>query len=317
MDRDQFEYLLGQVAHLSGQQRSRLQAALEAPAAQDGLSGVLPDLQSCPHCQAPRSQLVGWGKQRGGQRYRCKACRRTCNALSGTPLAHLHKADRWLDYAQALIEGVSVRAAARQCGIAKNTAFLWRHRFLKAAIDHQAAHEQGIVEVDETFFLQSFKGQRHLPRPARRRGGAGATRGTGPDQIPVMVVRDREGHTADFPLVKLDADHVTTALQSLVDPEAVLCSDGASVYAAFAHRCGITHQIVRNRPGQRIRSGAFHIQNVNAYHHRLKEWMAHFHGVATRYLSDYLAWRRILERYQPDIQPLHCLQEALGISTNS
>lgn len=124
MDRVQFQHLLGQVAQLDGRQRARLQAALEAPAIQDGLSGVLPDLQSCPHCQAPRSQLVGWGKQRGVQRYRCKVCRRTCNALSGTPLARLHKAERWLDYAQALIDGISVRAAARQCGITKNTAFL-------------------------------------------------------------------------------------------------------------------------------------------------------------------------------------------------
>jgi hypothetical protein len=34
---------------------------------------------------------------------------------------------------------------------------------------HQAAREGGIVEVDETFFLESFKGQRGLPRPARHR----------------------------------------------------------------------------------------------------------------------------------------------------
>lgn len=317
MDRVEFRHLLSQVSQLNGRQRSRLQAALAQPVRPDRLSEALPEVKGCPHCQAPISQLIGWGRQRGVQRYRCKVCRRTSNALSGTPLARLHKADRWWDYAQALIDGVSVRAAASQCGIAKNTAFLWRHRFLKAAIAHQALHEQGIVEVDETFFLQSFKGQRHLPRPARRRGGIGVTRGTGPDQIPVMVVRDREGHTADFQLAKLDADHVTAALQPLVDAEAVLCSDGAGVYAAFARRCSITHQVVRNRPGQRVRAGAFHIQNVNAYHHRLKEWMARFHGVATRYLPDYLAWRRILERYRHHIQPLHCLQEAAGSATNA
>ncbi len=44
---------------------------------------------------------------------------------------------------------------------------LWRHRFLKAMASHQAVREEGIVEVDETFFLASFKGQRGLPaRPA-------------------------------------------------------------------------------------------------------------------------------------------------------
>lgn len=316
MDTPQFQRLLAQVDQLSSRQRATLQMALESQPRHDVLTEALPDLSACPHCAAPVSQLIGWGWQRGLRRYRCKTCGRTCNALSGTALAHLHHADQWLGYAQTLIEGRSVRAAAQQCGISKNTAFLWRHRFLRAIAQHQAHHEQGVVEVDETFFLQSFKGQRQLPRPARRRGGVGATRGTGADQIPVMVVRDREGHTADFPLDKLDTAHVTAALQPLIDPEAVLCSDGAAVYAAFARHCGITHQVIQNRPGRRVRTGAFHIQNVNAYHRRLKEWMARFHGVATKYLSHYLGWRRMLERYRASIQPRHCLHEACGNSTN-
>lgn len=126
-----------------------------------------------------------------------------------------------------------------------------------------------------------------------------------------MVVRDRDGHTADFKLDKLDAAHVCAALQPLVDAEAVLCTDGAAVYAAFARRQGITHQVVQAKAGLRVR-GAFHIQNVNAYHRRLKHWMERFHGVATKYLVNYLGWRRMLERYRRQIQPVHCLQEALG-----
>ncbi|MCS3833176.1 hypothetical protein HNP10_001937 [Aeromonas veronii] len=55
---------------------------------------------------------------------------------------------------------------------------------------HQATWEEGIAEVDETFFLESFKGQRGLPRPPRHRGGKGRTRRTGPDYIPVIMVQD-------------------------------------------------------------------------------------------------------------------------------
>ncbi|MDM5095592.1 IS1595 family transposase, partial [Aeromonas rivipollensis] len=125
------------------------------------------------------------------RRYRCKQCLRTSSVLTKTPLARLRKAQCWEDYAQALIDGLTVRQAAVRCGVCKNTAFLWRHRFLKAMASHQAVREEGIVEVDETFFLESFKGQRGLPRPARHRGGKGRTRGTGSDYIPVMVVQDR------------------------------------------------------------------------------------------------------------------------------
>ena len=188
---------------------------------------------------------------------------------------------------------------------------LWRHRFLKAMASHQAVREEGIVEVDETFFLESFKGQRGLPRPARQRGGKGRTRGTGPDYIPVMVVQDRAGHLADFQLEQLNAKAVKAVLEPLIAPDAVLCSDGAGVYASFSKSQGMTHQVVHNRAGERV-VGAYHIQHVNGYHRRLKEWMERFHGVATHYLRNYLGWRRMLERYGRGVNISRCLHEALG-----
>jgi len=215
----------------------------------------------------------------------------------------------WARFAQGLIDGLTLRQTAAQCQIGKNTALLWRHRFLQAPAAHQATHEQGIVEADETFFLKSLKGQRHLPRPPRKRGGVGTTRGTGQDYTPVIVVKDRSGATADFILEKLDAHHVSQVLKPLIDPEAVLCTDGAAVYAAFAKAEGIAHQVLPTK-GPRVR-GPFHIQHVNAYDSRLKDWMRRFHGVATKYLHHYLGWRRLLERYRRTITPEQCLLEAL------
>jgi hypothetical protein len=34
---------------------------------------------------------------------------------------------------------------------------------------------------------------------------------------------------------------------------------------------------------------------VNSYHHRLRDWLMRFHGVASRYLPNYLGWRRALD----------------------
>ena len=47
----------------------------------------------------------------------------------------------------------------------------------------------------------------------------------------------------------------------------------------------------------RVLAGVYHIQNANAYHSRLKEWMRRFHGVATKYLDHYLGWRRMIETF--------------------
>ena len=48
----------------------------------------------------------------------------------------------------------------------------------------------------------------------------------------------------------------------------------------------LTHVVVQCKQGLRIKCGAYHIENVNAYHSLLKNWTAHFHGVATRYLEN-------------------------------
>lgn len=310
----EFSAFLTQLSELTLRQRDAIRQALKV--VESSFPERFPEVvrcpETCPHCQASTGALHRWGYSHGLPRYRCHTCGKTSNPLTGTALAHLRKRTRWEEYSQALIEGVSVRQAARRCGIDKNTAFLWRHRFLQQTAIHQATHEGGIVEADETFFLESFKGQRVLPRPARRRGGVGRTRGTGADQIPVVVVRDRSGQTADFRLDKLDAAHVIAVLRPLIDRDAILCTDCAGVYTAFARTTGIMHRTINVPRGRRIVDGAFHIQNVNAYDSRLKNWMRRFHGVATKYLDHYLGWRRLLERYKENISPMHCLREATG-----
>lgn len=131
------------------------------------------------------------------------------------------------------------------------------------------------------------------------------------EQIPVLVVRDRSGQHADFQLEKLDAAQVRERLHPLIDADAILCTDSTGVYAHFAKAEGITHRPV-NLSQKRKVDGPFHIQNVNAYDSRLKSWMIRFHGVATQYLAHYLGWRRLLERYQAQLNSLICLRESQG-----
>jgi len=309
MNEQQFTPFLQQLKLLTPSQRHRLHQNLElTEVSTEEVLTANATMHQCPHCQS--TQLKPWGSSHGLPRYRCACCSKTSNPLTKTPLARLRKRDKWLVYAQALIDGLSVRKAAELCGINKSTAFLWRHRFLTLAKTHQASHEEGIVEADETFFLESFKGQRNLPRPARKRGGVGKTRGTSADQIPVLVVRDRHQSTVSTILEKVDAAHIGAVLTPLIDKDSVLCTDGAAVYSAFSRVSGIRHEVI-NSKGPRSR-GAFHIQNVNAFDSRLKSWMKRFHGVATKYLGNYLGWRRMLERYHHQIKPDICLFEAVG-----
>src|SRR5208337_3880614 len=78
------------------------------PAPASALAAALSRVEraGCPHCASQRLQR--WGRASDLPRYRCRDCRRTFNGLTGTPLAHLRKKDRWGAQAEALITGESV-----------------------------------------------------------------------------------------------------------------------------------------------------------------------------------------------------------------
>ena len=156
-----FEVLLHLVERLSDEQRTALGRALASasgePEAVRLLERAFAAAPRCPHCGAERLQR--WGHASGLRRYRCQACRKTFNALTGTSLARLREKACWLRYGEALAAGMSLAKAAAHCGVHLTTSFRWRHRFLRAPA---AAREAlgGVVEADETFFRRSHKGSR-------------------------------------------------------------------------------------------------------------------------------------------------------------
>ena len=173
MKSEDFSLWLLAISGMSAAQRAEALAALEKAAADAGPStktrgkrtedalgttGVeRVERQGCPHCAG--REIVGWGRSDGLLRFRCKSCGRTFNALTKTPMAHLRKKEKWLDHAQAMIEGKSLAKTAQLCGVHPTTAFRWRHRFLRAPSDDKPRTLSGIVEADETFILESFKGR--------------------------------------------------------------------------------------------------------------------------------------------------------------
>lgn len=308
----EFQSWVDGLQRLSRDQRRQVSQRLSGVSAQDAivalLEGHAPSM--CPRCE--HTKLYRWGLQSGLKRYRCRECGHTFTALSGTALAHLRHKECWLSYGEALSEGVTVREAAARCGIDKNTSFRWRHRFLSQTAVTKAERLEGIVEADETFFPYSQKGQRSLSRPARRRGSAIHQRGTGDEQVPVLVLRDRHGATADFKLDKADVASVEPILRRYLSQDAMLCSDGAAVYRQAALHIPLAHCPINLSKGIRVVGKVYHIQNVNAYDSRLKTWMRRFHGVATKYLENYLGWRRWLERYASRPSASMAIAAAIG-----
>jgi transposase-like protein len=248
----------------------------------------------CPHCDS--RDVVRWGKASALPRYRCKGCQRTFNGLTKTPLAGLRMKDKWPAQAEAMIDGVSIAKAAKRCDVDYTTAFRWRHRFLASLAGDKPEALSGIVEGDETLILESFKGKR----------------GISAEQIPVIVARDRYGATTDAVLPRLNRVSITAALGGIVTSANEFCCDGGTAIVAFARRAGIPTHILPMPGKPNPQAPDFHINNVNAYHSRLKEWLRPFHGVATKNLPNYLGWRRTLEALGQKIMPDDFIFGAIG-----
>jgi hypothetical protein len=68
----------------------------------------------------------------------------------------------------------------------------------------------------------------------------------------------------------------------------------------------------RRRESRPREAPHLHINNVNAYHGRLKQWLSRFNGVATKNLPNYLGWRRALEAWGGQLAPPNGIKGALG-----
>ena len=248
----------------------------------------------CPHCRCERVHRCG--AVSGLQRWRCLACRRTFNALTGTPLARLRKRAAWLPYLQCVLDSRTVRAAAELVGVHRTTSFRWRHRFVPGATLQRPARLEGMVEADETYMLESQKGARHLDRPPRRRGGVASRRGINREHECLLVARDRGRQTLDFHTGRgpVSATSLDACLRPVLAPDVLLISDSAKAYQVFAAEAGISHETVNLRAGIRVR-GAIHLNNVNGWHSRYKTWLRRFNGIASRYLLHYSGWQRVID----------------------
>jgi transposase-like protein len=264
----------------------------------------------CPHCQGRR--IHRHGMARGLRRYKCLGCTRTFNALTGTPLAGLRKRGRWLSYAASLNASETVRTAAARTGIAASTSFRWRHRFLRARKEAKNQHLTGIVEVDEFFILESRKGERHLPREARKRGGKAEKPGLSSEQTPILIALDRHGSHVDAVLPDRSEAAVSAVLKPVVSKSgALLCMDGDAALIAFAGKEEIEYELIIASRGEHVHEKVLHIQNVNGYVSQFKKWLARFNGVATKYLQNYLGWCRTLEKSAAPLTPEYCLAAAI------
>ncbi len=224
----QFFDMLFSLKDLSGTQLRNLSFHIQKRLEKDELNQAMEtralQLDHCIFCDS--GKIILWGFVGYLQRYRCNECGKTFNELTNTPFAHLQSRDKLVRYADCMVNGVTLRAAAASCEMALSTSFRWRHLFLQVPERHKATRLSGIVEVDETFFRESFKGNHTISHRKSRRHGR-MSKGETALLIPVLMMLDRYEEEADFVLEHNTIKEMHPCMKGRIIKGSVLCKTGA------------------------------------------------------------------------------------------
>ena len=254
---------------------------------------------SCPHCNS--FNIKKNGHKGLMQRFMCKDCNKTFTSRNNTITFSSKKSfATWKKYIDCMMNGFTVRKSAEICGINKDTAFIWRHKILDA-LQNMASDVKldGIVEADETFFAISFKGNHKkstnfvMPRKAHKRGKQTHLRGLSHEKVCVPCAVNRNGLSIAkiTNLEKVGSKNIHNAFDNRISANSILCTDDTRAYNDFANTNSL--ELIKLKTGK-SKSGIYHIQHINSYHSILKNWIRRFHGVATKYLNNYLIWHNFV-----------------------
>jgi len=226
-------------------------------------------------------------------------------------LARIFRRDLLVPFLEATLERKSLVRIADELGVCVPTVLAWRHLVLDMPATERKALLGGIVEADETFFLESRKGSKgptpgHAARPSRHRGSGALLRGLSKEQVPVATALDREGGIVEAVLDGRSSVEIRRALAPSLEEHSVLCSDGLPAYKDLSALRRCVHRVVApQHPSPaakaaglpRGRKGALGLGRVNSFHEALKTGINRiFRGVSTRFLANYAAIERIVRQ---------------------
>ncbi|MBK3497099.1 IS1595 family transposase [Viridibacillus sp. YIM B01967] len=98
---------------------------------------------------------------------------------------------------------------------------------------------------------------------------------------------------------RITKKQLDNAIGDKLNPSIVLCTGAWRAFKTYSKDKGFIHY--RFKTGVERTKGIFHIQNVNNFYQRLKQWILRFKGIATKYLQHYLSWIYTLDTLTFDI----------------
>lgn len=272
----------------------------------------------CPHCNAKASlgEIIKRGFKNGVQRYYCKHCKKVFMPTTNTTFAYTRKdADTWRKFIYLTITGESLSECSRECKIAYQTAFTWRHKVLNAFVKNQSdILMEGTVQMDELFIPLSFKGNHvqgkfgvrtiesgdlnDMPRPSYKRGSDNKSNSINDKACVCCMVEDgNKTYFASVPGVGGMKDNMLDSVvgKHINKEKALVLTDKYQTTKSYLSRHNYKFKTFKsNITGHRNDhkpeiDGDLHIQHINSMHFHLRVFLKKYYGVSSKYLNNYVA----------------------------
>ena len=124
-----------------------------------------------------------------------------------------------------------------------------------------------------------------MPRPAFKRGSA---RVMMRDRACVLcaVERGKQAYSEVVCRGAISAKLLEGILPKHLKEDSMVLTDGLYAYASYFNSASQTHKGIKAKTKGK---GAYHINNINNYHGRLRGFLRNYNGVSTKYLNSYVA----------------------------
>ena len=209
---------------------------------------------------------------------------------------------------------LSLREIAKELGINKNTAFLWRHKILSAFAKLNMNKISGIIETDERYFRESQKCSRNLNRKAHKSDKSrlnkiqimslyGYTeeeykaqqhkRGLSKDLICILTVTNKTSKVWGKPVGygKVRPNWIEKNLQPMIENNSILVTDGECSYNNIKN---VKHKKFTTGLSK---SKTYNLGRIDNIHTSLKSLINdNFRGVATKYLENYVNYLNVMKQ---------------------
>ena len=254
----------------------------------------------CPFCQK-ETRTIKKGFRCRKQRYQCKNCKHIFTYNSHTITQHSKiEPSMFRKIVLDTLSCIPIRQTAATLNLSSTCVFQNRHKILCALevlLDEEQQKLCGTIEFDETFELESKKGERNITRKARKRGGSSDYRGLSREQMCIVTTTDRDGHEI-FKCVgfgKPTASSIVECFKKNIVEHSIIYCDGATCYNELGKEtnCNVVH--LKSHQEYNI---VEHINTVNYIHTLIKKQLCAFKGVSTKYINRYCSLFVFIRRFQ-------------------